>query len=254
MGRNVNSKVRLHVSRRTAVLIFSLLLVLVVSSVAFCVLIMGDGKSFSVEQDYILPALDGAVYVENEAELRCAIDDAVGKSVVIALIEDIHLAESALSIPNEANITLTIENKDKNCKIFGAVDISTIVVEDGGVLELYGIIVTHANSSSRGTGVVVNSGGTFIMHSGEISDNTIKDGGGVYNRGTFRIYGGKISGNKATNFGGGVYNVGVFELYGGEITENIADYGGGVYNRGTFNRLGGVLDDNKATSRGFNVY
>jgi len=253
MDRNVNSKTKLHVSRRTGLLVCSLLLVLVVSLVAVYALVIGNSKSFSVNQDYALPTLDEAIYVGNEIELRRTIDEAIGKSVIIALTEDIHLAESALSIPDGANITLSIENKDQKCKIFGVDDVSTIVVENRGVLELHGVSVTHTNNN-RGAGIVVNSGGTFIMHSGEIVDNTVKDGGGVYNQGTFIIHGGKISGNKATNFGGGIYNVGFFEMYGGEIIENLADYGGGVYNRGTFNRLGGVLDNNKATSRGFNVY
>jgi len=254
MGRNIKVKAKRHVSRRTALLMVSLLLVLVVFSVTFYGLIMGNGESFYVEPEYTLPVLDGAVYVKDEVGLRSAIDEAVDKSVVIVLTEDVYLEESALNISDGANITLTIENKGKSYKIFGAADSSTIVVEEGGMLELYGVIVTHLNSSTRGTGVIVNLGGTFIMYSGEISGNTIKDGGGVYNRGTFKIYGGKIWGNKATNFGGGVYNVGLFELHEGIITENLADFGGGVYNRGTFNRIHGLLDNNKATSRGFNVY
>jgi hypothetical protein len=254
MGRNVKSKTKLHISRRTALWLVPLVLLLVVFSVTFYGLIMGSGESSYVEPDYPLPALEGAVYVKDEVEFRSAIDESVGKSVVIVLTEDVYLAESALSIPERANITLTIENKDKSYKIFGADNSSTIVIEDGGVLELYGVIVTHADSSIRGTGVVVNLGGTFIMYGGEISGNTVKDGGGVYNRGTFKIYGGKILGNKATNFGGGVYNVGLFELHEGIITENHADFGGGVYNRGTFNRIGGLLDNNRATTRGFNVY
>jgi hypothetical protein len=254
MGRNITSRAKLHVSRRTGLLLFVLLLILVVFSVTVYVLAMGSGKSSYVGPDYALPSLEGAVYVKDEVELRSAIDEAVGKSEVIVLMEDICLAEFALSIPGEANITLTIENKAHSCKIFGAADSSTIVVEEGGVLELHGVVVTHANSAIRGTGVVVNLGGTFLMYSGEISGNTVKDGGGVYNRGTFKLYGGKIFGNKATHFGGGVYNVGLFELHEGVITENHADFGGGVYNRGTFNRHGGLLDKNMATSRGFNVY
>jgi len=254
MGRNIKSKTKLHISRRTAILFVPLVLLLAVFSVTFYGLIMGSGESSYVEPDYPLPVLEDAIYVKDEGEFRNAIEESVGKSGVIVLTEDIYLAESALSISEGANITLTIENKDKNYRIFGADNSSTIVIEDGGVLELYGVIITHANSSIRGTGVVVNLGGTFIMYGGEVSGNTVKDGGGVYNRGTFKIYGGKIFGNKATNFGGGVYNVGFFELHEGVITENHANFGGGVYNRGTFNRIGGLLDNNMATTRGFNVY
>jgi len=235
------------------VFVLSAFVLLLLGALVVFQVFKGSNENSSSEEDITYPVLEGTIYIKNEVELRNVIDNSVGKSVVIAFTKDIQLTESALSITNNTNITLTIDSKYGVCKIFGVAGNSTIVVEDGGVLTLNGVIVTHERISSGGTGVVVNSGGTVNMHSGEISGNVVNNsGGGIHNRGTFRLYGGKISDNTATNNGGGVYNVGDFEMYGGEITKNNANMGGGVYNRGTFNRLGGVIADNKATSRGYN--
>ena len=78
-----------------------------------------------------------------------------------------------------------------------------------------------------GTLNLTDCGSTGTITGGSITGN----GGGVYNQGTFAMYGGKISGNTA-NMGGGVYVLGNgFIMYGGEISNNTAKYnGGGVYN------------------------
>ncbi len=84
--------------------------------------------------------------------------------------------------------------------------------------------VIHING---GTLNLTDCGSTGTITGGNITDR----GGGVYNQGTFAMYGGKISGNTA-NLGGGVYVLGNgFIMYGGEISNNTAKYnGGGVYN------------------------
>lgn len=256
MGINTNFKGKLHISRKVLLVVFvSLLLVLLAILGTFYMLTDSnndEGPSF--ESNDVLPVLEGAMYVKNEGELRSAIDNAVdGSSVVIAFMEDIYLVDSALSIPANVNITLASDSKYGVCKIFGAVGSSTIVVENGGILTIEGIVVTHESSSSAGSGIVVNSGGIVNMHSGAILGNTaVKNGGGVANSGTFIMHSGKISGNTAGNNGGGIFNMGVFEMYGGEITNNTAINGGGVFNRGASNRMGGIITDNKATTRGYN--
>jgi hypothetical protein len=257
MGLYANFKGKLSVSRRNVLLTISvsllLILLLLVFSATFYVRMKNSADS-SLEESVLVSVLEGndIVHVKNEVELRNAIYDAIGTSVIIIPIEDIYLTNSALIIPDDANITLAVDSKYGVCKLFGATNHSAIVVEDGGVLMLEGLFVTHESSSNDGNGIVVNSGGTIIMYSGIISGNIVKNGGGVYNSGTFKLYGGKISGNKAISNGGGLYNTGIFEMYGGEITNNMANQGGGVYNRGIFNRLGGVISDNKAASRGYN--
>jgi uncharacterized repeat protein (TIGR02543 family) len=116
----------------------------------------------------------------------------------------------------------------------------------------------------------VNSFGTFIMESGEISENeasssinwapdsSVTNGGGVNSSGTFTMAGGTIWKNTAsshgyyssTSHGGGVNSSGTFTMAGGEISGNSVysedthyynestSYGGGVYiSNGTFKKM-----------------
>ena len=110
---------------------------------------------------------------------------------------------------------------------------STITVTGELTLCLNGYTLKNTASNTRvihidgGTLNLTDCGSTGTITGGNITDR----GGGVYNQGTFAMYGGKISGNTA-NMGGGVYVLGDgFIMYGGEISNNTAKYyGGGVYN------------------------
>ena len=87
------------------------------------------------------------------------------------------------------------------------------------------------NSALHGGGVY-NYGGAFEMTNGLISGNSSFFGGGVYNMSysNFKMTGGTISGNESIN-GGGVCNCGTFKMDGGIISKNYAsEYGGGVFN------------------------
>ena len=125
--------------------------------------------------------------------------------------------------------------------------------------------ITHADGLT-GTGVYLDSAGTFTLYGGSISGNSAAEkGGGVYmTRSTFRMLGGSVSGNKA-KYGGGVYVYsGVFTLSGGSVSGNSSDEdGAGVYTAGTFNMTGGSVSGNfttdaavtgYATKRGGGVY
>ena len=116
--------------------------------------------------------------------------------------------------------------------------------------------VKHTGDGS-GSGVEVESGGTFNMYGGKITGNTAVKGGGVYvSGGTFNMYGGEIAYNKSegeNSSGGGVYVVnGTFTMSGGTISGNEAtngaDGGVGVYNNATFTMSGGKITGNKARS------
>ena len=235
-------------------------------------------------------SLENVVHVKNEAELKNAVNNAVG-STIVALNKDIILTGS-LNITNNKDITLTSNSRNEFYKLIGAPHQNTIIVEVGGTLKLDGIVVTHSNNEA-GRGVKVDIGGTFILYSGEISGNTasynVGDwGGGVWNWGTFEMYGGKISGNTASygggvvsggmdgggNFGlfvmfggeicgnnatggagsGGVYNVGTFKMSDGKISGNTAYVGGGVLNAGSFSMSGGEISGNTAATRGGGVW
>ena len=128
--------------------------------------------------------------------------------------------------------------------------------------------VKHTGDGS-GSGVEVESGGTFNMYGGTITGNTADTyGGGVCVTGTnskFNMYGGKITDNTATNGGGGVYvSVGAtFTMDGNaSVTSNRATgsngTSGGVYvsNNGTFTMNGGTISGNTAisTDGGVGVY
>jgi uncharacterized repeat protein (TIGR02543 family) len=133
-----------------------------------------------------------------------------------------------------------------------------VFVNGYGTFTMYGGEISGNDVSGRtsayGGGVYVNNMGAFYMHGGEIVNNTVSSntsayGSGVYVNGptstslqnfpgSFRIYGGRISGN--TNRG--VYmNYGHFYMYGGEISGN--DYG--VYvNQGRFYMDKGEISGN----------
>ncbi len=158
--------------------------------------------------------------------------------------------------------TIKIENNVTLClnghKITAADGMDAIYMTGGSftLTDCKGVgTITHA-SSKTGRGVYVSSG-TFNMYGGSITGNKAQDakgrGGGVYvysGSGTFNMYGGSITGNRATGDGGGVYKSGSnssFNMYGGSITGNTANsYGGGVYVDGDgFTMSGGTIGGTK---------
>ena len=132
--------------------------------------------------------------------------------------------------------------------------------------------VTTSNSTTtiNGGGVSMNNnssysgdGGIFKMYGGTITNNSATNGGGVYmcnNVGNiFRMYGGSITDNTATGMGGGVYSAGgEITMTGGTINHNKAPQGGGMYESGGssvfFTMSGGSITGNNATGKGGGVY
>jgi hypothetical protein len=130
---------------------------------------------------------------------------------------------------------------------------SLVDVESGGTFTMWSGTLTN-NTTAIGSGVYVSSDATFTMHGGTISNNTATNtGGGVYvYRGTFDMYGGTISGNTSNNSGGGVYVVNsTFTMHGGTISGNKAGTnGGGVYvsSGGIFRIVTGTIYGSSATA------
>ncbi|MDR2719356.1 MAG: hypothetical protein LBC03_00940 [Nitrososphaerota archaeon] len=241
------------VRRRDLLIVFLVVVLLISSSLLFVYVFMMDS-------DGSVP-LDNVNSVMNEKELRNALNNVqIGESAIITIDNDIILTGFALSIPANKNITLTSNNTTDFYKLTGVDDRSTLIVEAGGILRLDGVIVAHA-IGDFGCGVQVMSGGTLVMYSGEISDNTgnaVRIGCGVRinSGGSFVMFGGSISNNMG-NYGGGVYNNGVFEFFGGVISGNIAGFnGGGVYNEGScsFTMSGGTIYNNISEASGGGVY
>lgn len=168
--------------------------------------------------------------------------------------------------------TIKIENNVTLClnghKITAADGMDAIYMTGGSftLTDCKGVgTITHA-SSKTGRGVYVYSGsGTFNMYGGSITGNRATgDGGGVYKSGSnssFNMYGGSITGNTANSYGGGVYvDGGGFTMSGGTIggtktgETNTATYGGGgVYAKANFEMTGGSITGNE-TNRGGGVY
>ncbi|MDR2720280.1 MAG: hypothetical protein LBC03_05715 [Nitrososphaerota archaeon] len=239
---------------RKDLLIVSLVIALLISSALLFVYV------FMMDSDRSTP-LDNVNSVMNEKELRNVINNVpVGESATITIGKDVALTGFALYIPANKNITLTSNNTPEFYKLIGMDSRSTLIVEDGGILRLDGVVVTHA-VDDFGWGVQVRSGGTFVMYSGEISGNTgsisrISGGVRIDNGGSFVMFGGVISNNIA-DYGGGVYNNGVFEFFGGVISNNISNFnGGGVYNEVScsFTMSGGTISNNTSEAPGGGVY
>ncbi|MCL1970007.1 MAG: hypothetical protein FWF66_00850 [Candidatus Bathyarchaeota archaeon] len=233
MTTNTNTRFSIH--NKKALLIASVLLVILLVTSLFVYNVLTNG-------------------VRSEMELRTAINIApFNTPTTITLKKDISLTGSTLEIPKNKNIILVSDKKEGFWKLIGSANQATILVN--GKLTLDGVIVTH-KGGVKGSGVYVNFGGTLMMTDGIICNNiadfiTIPDtgdtygaaGGGVFNCGSFNMYGGVITNNTAYVSGGGVYNNGYdFSMFGGEISCNTANYsGGGIYN---YNGIIRVYDGN----------
>ena len=131
--------------------------------------------------------------------------------------------------------------------ITAAHDSCTIMVKDGADFTLTDCgqksgTITHG-SGNTGSGVMVNSGGSFTMYGGTICGNTAADSGSgvIVNGGSrFTMYGGAITGNNTTGdvSCGGVYviSTGTFTVSGAAKIQNNWKNGtlqNGVYVQGS---------------------
>lgn len=129
-------------------------------------------------------------------------------------------------LPGESDITDEDGNENHYFYLTGNVTIeSTWEPEDGTYLCLNGCTITMTGNDNA-----VSVWDSFTLCDCKDNKGTIthaegcNDGAGVYNKGTFNMYGGEISGNNAT----GVYNNGTMTLGGtAKITGN--GTGGNVY-------------------------
>jgi hypothetical protein len=160
----------------------------------------------------------------------------------------------------EASLTLIGGSSSKG----GGVYIKTTDSSRPAAFTMKEGIITGNTSTAFGGGVYVDSGCSFVMSGGTISNNTASWGGGVsVSSGTFTMSGGTISDNTFGNAGGGVcvQDAG-FTMSGGSITRNIATgsatNAGAVYVTGTsesiFTLEDGVISDNESGHSGGAVY
>ena len=137
---------------------------------------------------------------------------------------------------------------------------SVIYIRSNAVLNLYDCgdtgTITGGNASNGGG---VYDTGTFNMFGGTITGNSASSNGGgvyVYNDGsytsTFNLNGGTISNNTASSNGGGVYvlNDSTFTMNGGAVTGNTALTGGGLATYGTSTVNSGYITNNRTINTG----
>lgn len=181
------------------------------------------------------------VYVSTFEQLTAAISDAPadGTEKRISITSDITLA-SSIELPENTNIRLVNGNEGGirllrnetvgvGARHFNIARGATLRIGETGNVLANDITITRPNTSLaaiRG-GILVRSGGTFHLYGGVITGNRANNGGGVMvNSGSvFRMIGGKLIGNYANTIGGGTYASstypgGTIYLYGGIISNN----------------------------------
>ena len=131
------------------------------------------------------------------------------------------------------------------------------------------VIRVNYGTSPDGSGIMYLYSGTITGGSADYvndgSERSYKGGGGVYNAGTFRMFGGNIVNNTSTVNGGGICNdlEGCLELDGGTVANNtvtekprygVEDGGGGIFNVGqAYMRGNAVVSNNTANGYGGGV-
>lgn len=221
--------------------------------------ILGSGHTLTM-------GVGGSVSVSKGAELILGAAD--GNALNIRSAEGTNNdAPGMLNIEGTCNMYsgVTLSGREGNNYFGGGVTVS------GGTFHMYGGTIEKCGikggSVCYGGGVAVVYGGQFIMDSGTIKDcyaesdyidywepNTCFTamGGGVFVSGGsyFRMNGGSISSNRATNMGGGVAvaisydeiaNSGSYgtlkssaEILGGKVEENQAKKGAGLFASGYY--------------------
>lgn len=206
----------------------------------------------------------GSAHVDKGAELTLGAAD--GNVLNIRSTENTNDAPGMLNIEGTCNMYsgVTLSGRVGNNYFGGGVTVS------GGTFHMYGGTIEKCGikggSVCYGGGVAVVYGGQFIMDSGTIKDCYVDSdyiswdpnrlftamGGGVFVSGGsyFRMNGGSISNNRATNMGGGVAVAASYygeiangglgtlksaaEILGGKVEENRAKQGAGVFASGYY--------------------
>lgn len=151
--------------------------------------------------------------------------------------------------------TITVEAKDSGITVVNGKIFTLCDCKGSGK-------ITHGTDNNGvkydGRGVDVSKG-TFNMYGGSITDNkALYDVGVKLYYGTFNMYGGNITGNKTgtsqstkqkgANGGVSVGEHSIFNMYDGTISGNEGASGGGVgISKGTFTMSGGTIENNVAT-------
>ena len=128
------------------------------------------------------------------------------------VINGAELVGSVITVPANANLTLTDNSEDKTHKFtVGENGLWTLDETKGTKTVTGGVITGGKNDSGNGNGGGVSNSGNFTMFGGIITGNMAINGGGVYaafnndSKKSVILVGGTVTGNRAEKDGGGVY-------------------------------------------------
>ena len=147
------------------------------------------------------------------ADLREEIENARNNDTV-SLTGDVTAgaADACLLIPEGISLTLDLAGHTLDRSLSAPVG-----RDEGHVLMIPETSILTVRDSGEGTGLI--TGGYS------------PDGGGILNRGSLILEGGRIAGNRAESKGGGIDNFGILVIAGGIVEDNGAGKrGGGVFN------------------------
>ena len=153
------------------------------------------------------PSAGACTLAANDCSLRGAIEAANAN----ADDDKIYL----LGVSGTVNLTKALPDLESNTEIEGpgadqltvrrdetTGDYRIFTVTSGSVVSISGITIsggsaTGISPSNRGGGIFNPSGATLTISGSTISENSAKDGGGIFNNGTLTVSGSTISGNSA---------------------------------------------------------
>jgi hypothetical protein len=130
-------------------------------------------------------------------------------------------------------------------------------IYNSGIAVVKGSLIEESGAGFVGGGVYNEVGATMDLVNTDVSHNfSALSGGGIGNKGTLAVRGGRIVDNTAQIFGGGILNIGELKLTATDVTGNTAAFGwgGGLYNEGTATLRGSSISLNTADVEGGGVY
>lgn len=225
----------------------------------------GDGTSldFQVPMIFIVTSTDDVIENDGVCTLREAVIAANTNSPSGEASGEcpagLEFATDTILLAPDAIYSLIIDSTNEDGALDGDLDIwdnsaaidLIIMVEENGratisqdasvddrvmdvmaTVEIEGLTLTGGSNVDLGGGVH-NAGGTLIIRTCTVSDNTANHGGGIFNDafGTLILAGSTVSGNTANLNGGGVWNFSTLTVDASTISANSATYnGGGLFN------------------------
>ncbi|MBR4174719.1 MAG: hypothetical protein IKR56_05215 [Lachnospiraceae bacterium] len=216
--------------------------------------INGDGETSHTHDDITFNEWTDALAVEQNGAEATAANSLPTTEGSYYLTEDVTISNT-WSVSGTTNLCLNghgITRTGNGSVILIPTDMTlNLYDEEGDKGAITGGNMTGSGDYNYGGGVRIE-GGTLNMYGGNITGNKATYGGGIYIKsGEFVMDGGMISDNDSSNngHGGGVYiNSGTFNLKSGVISGNKGTYGGGVgqyYSDTQFVMSGGVIQGNK---------